>query len=266
MKIPAVFRENQGPSKTRIKLLIDLFPLFADLCSMATKKKSKAAKKTAKKAKKKTAKKSSKKTAKKAAKKTAKKSTKTQKKSSSKSSGSSSSSFAAPARSSEPDGEFVSLSSSPSPSYSSPSPAYSSPGISEEENQGSLGRVALLAVLGVVIAVFIVMTLTGGDSDSVADGSDVEKSAVQEPAPEPEKAAEEAAEPEPEAEKVAEPEATPEPTPEAGERSYTVKSGDTLWGVAQSQLGDGGRWKEIMQANNLQSRELSAGQVLKLPK
>lgn len=27
--------------------------------------------------------------------------------------------------------------------------------------------------------------------------------------------------------------------------SYTVKSGDTLWGIAQSQLGSGARWKEL---------------------
>lgn len=223
---------------------------------MATKKKSKAAKK-------KTAKKTAKKAAKKTAKKTAKKSSK---KSSKQSSGSSSSSFAAPARSSEPDGEFVSLSSSPSPSYSSPSPAYSSPGISEEENQGSLGRVALLAVLGVVIIVFIVMTLTGGKEEPVADGGSVEKSAVQEPAPEPEAevATDSEATPAPEAEKTPEPE--PVAPPAGGERTYTVKGGDTLWGVAQSQLGDGARWKEIMEANKLQSRELSAGQVLKLPK
>jgi len=35
------------------------------------------------------------------------------------------------------------------------------------------------------------------------------------------------------------------PTP----KTYTVKSGDTLWAIAKKTLGDGNRWREIYQAN-----------------
>lgn len=31
--------------------------------------------------------------------------------------------------------------------------------------------------------------------------------------------------------------------------AYTVKSGDTLWSIAENILGDGLRWKEIWLAN-----------------
>ena len=36
---------------------------------------------------------------------------------------------------------------------------------------------------------------------------------------------------------------------EAAPRSYTVAPGDTLWGIAESQLGDGARYKEIVALN-----------------
>ena len=65
-------------------------------------------------------------------------------------------------------------------------------------------------------------------------------------------------------------------TPEAPQRpdervpptSYTLKAGDNLWKVAQLQLGDGSRWKEIQKLNNLTEadlKKLQPGQVLKLP-
>lgn len=50
--------------------------------------------------------------------------------------------------------------------------------------------------------------------------------------------------------------------------SVTVKSGDTLWGLAKANLGDPYRWPEIYQANKDQIREpgmIFPGQVLKLP-
>lgn len=34
-----------------------------------------------------------------------------------------------------------------------------------------------------------------------------------------------------------------------GSTSYTIKSGDTLWGIAQKTLGSGSRWREIYNAN-----------------
>jgi len=51
----------------------------------------------------------------------------------------------------------------------------------------------------------------------------------------------------------------------AGERSYTVKAGDTLYVIAKKELGSASRWKEIEKLNNLSSSELRVGQAIKLP-
>ncbi|MFJ6659722.1 N-acetylmuramoyl-L-alanine amidase [Streptomyces sp. NPDC091377] len=49
--------------------------------------------------------------------------------------------------------------------------------------------------------------------------------------------------------------------------SYTVRAGDTLWGIAADRLGAGGRWREIATLNNLtDGAEITPGQTLKLPK
>jgi len=48
-------------------------------------------------------------------------------------------------------------------------------------------------------------------------------------------------------------------------RTYTVKRGDSLWGIAQKQLGNGSRYTEIKTLNGLKSNTITAGQVLKLP-
>lgn len=51
----------------------------------------------------------------------------------------------------------------------------------------------------------------------------------------------------------------------AATRTYTVKSGDSLWAIAAKQLGDGSRYKEIKSLNGLSSDTIHPGQVLKLP-
>lgn len=51
----------------------------------------------------------------------------------------------------------------------------------------------------------------------------------------------------------------------AATKSYTVKSGDSLWAIAAKQLGNGSRYKEIKSLNGLTSDTIHAGQVLKLP-
>jgi nucleoid-associated protein YgaU len=54
----------------------------------------------------------------------------------------------------------------------------------------------------------------------------------------------------------------------AAPRTYKVKSGDTLSGIAQKQLGKAGRWPEIFVLNRAKIRHrdrLSPGQVLTLP-
>ncbi len=55
------------------------------------------------------------------------------------------------------------------------------------------------------------------------------------------------------------------PTP----KTYTVKSGDTLYGIAKQILADGGRWQEIYSANTSvignDPNSIYPGQVLRIP-
>ena len=47
--------------------------------------------------------------------------------------------------------------------------------------------------------------------------------------------------------------------------TYYVQAGDSLWGIAQSQLGDGTRYQEIKALNRLSDDTIYPGQVLQLP-
>lgn len=48
--------------------------------------------------------------------------------------------------------------------------------------------------------------------------------------------------------------------------TYTVKSGDTLSGIAKSQLGSADRWPEIQKLNDIPDADLIyPGQTLRLP-
>ncbi|KYG90388.1 peptidoglycan-binding protein [[Bacillus] sp. KCTC 13219] len=48
-------------------------------------------------------------------------------------------------------------------------------------------------------------------------------------------------------------------------KTYTVKSGDTLWAIAKKQLGDGSKYAELAKLNNLSNPNLiKVGQVIKL--
>lgn len=86
----------------------------------------------------------------------------------------------------------------------------------------------------------------------------------------------EAAKPEPA------PAATPEPAPKAGtaanegnqnggqggERTYTVKSGDTLWNISKEVYGNGSKYMKIFEANTdllTNPDKIFPGQVLKIP-
>ncbi|HSJ07224.1 MAG TPA: LysM peptidoglycan-binding domain-containing protein [Longimicrobiales bacterium] len=54
----------------------------------------------------------------------------------------------------------------------------------------------------------------------------------------------------------------------AAERSYTVKSGDTLSGIAKREYGDAGQWKRIFEANRdtINNPDLiHPGQELRIP-
>lgn len=57
------------------------------------------------------------------------------------------------------------------------------------------------------------------------------------------------------------------PVTRAVPRTYTVKSGDSLWKIAKLQLGNGNRYQEIATLNGIKNPNLIyAGQVLKLPR
>ena len=62
------------------------------------------------------------------------------------------------------------------------------------------------------------------------------------------------------------PDTPPESDPESSYREYTVQRGDSLWGIAAEQLGDGSRYTEIIELNGLTSTTVDSGQILKLPK
>ncbi len=48
-------------------------------------------------------------------------------------------------------------------------------------------------------------------------------------------------------------------------RIYTVKDGDTVWGIAKELLGSSSRYAEIVQINGLKTSVLYPGQKLKVP-
>ncbi len=51
----------------------------------------------------------------------------------------------------------------------------------------------------------------------------------------------------------------------SGDRLYVVKDGETLWVIAQRELGDPTRWTEIRQLNNLPSENVQKEQKIRLP-
>jgi len=56
------------------------------------------------------------------------------------------------------------------------------------------------------------------------------------------------------------------PTTDDPPAQYTVQSGDTLYSISQEMYGDGNRYPEIMEANNITDpTALSVGQVLQIP-
>ncbi|MEU7820099.1 LysM domain-containing protein [Catellatospora sp. NPDC049133] len=67
--------------------------------------------------------------------------------------------------------------------------------------------------------------------------------------------------------KPAAPAAAPTPkAPAAAERTYKVKSGDTLWDIAAQYYGDGRQYMKIAKANNIANPNLiNVGVVLKIP-
>lgn len=59
------------------------------------------------------------------------------------------------------------------------------------------------------------------------------------------------------------PEAQAQPQPAA---THEVQEGDTLWSIAEQHYGDGQRWRDIADYNNINDpADLRAGQQLELP-
>jgi len=51
-----------------------------------------------------------------------------------------------------------------------------------------------------------------------------------------------------------------------GEKTYTVKRNDSLYSIAQKELGSAAKWKEIQKLNgDVSSTDLKIGQIIKLP-
>ncbi|MBR5137128.1 MAG: LysM peptidoglycan-binding domain-containing protein [Clostridia bacterium] len=134
-----------------------------------------------------------------------------------------------------------------------------------------LGVLAGIAVLACVLIIGSRMGFIGGDKATPAptpttpvytDVPTAEPTSTPTPTPEP------TATPEPTPEPTATPTPTPTPTPspeELGYRWYTVKEGDTFWGIAYRELGNGDRWPEVAELNGMQNQALTPGTQLKVP-
>lgn len=60
--------------------------------------------------------------------------------------------------------------------------------------------------------------------------------------------------------------ALPAATAETSPRSVRVEAGQTLFAIAREHLGDGARWRDLLDANpGLDPQHLRAGQTLRLP-
>lgn len=58
----------------------------------------------------------------------------------------------------------------------------------------------------------------------------------------------------------------PAPAAPAGNGSYTIRKGDTLWSIATREYGDGQRWQDIVAANpGINPQKLAVGQTITLP-
>ncbi len=88
------------------------------------------------------------------------------------------------------------------------------------------------------------------------------------PAPAPKPEPKPAPAPEPEPAPAPAPEPAPAPVPVVAEGTYTVKSGDCLWSIAQKAYGTGTKWGMIYNANKSAVKDpsrIQVGQVLEIP-
>ncbi len=105
-----------------------------------------------------------------------------------------------------------------------------------------------------------------GSRISITEAASETPAPAPEPTPEPEPAP--APAPEPEPAPAPEPEPVPDPAPVNPGSTYTVKSGDCLWRIAQRVYNNGARWRVIYDANKAILKNpdsLQIGQVLTIP-
>ena len=55
------------------------------------------------------------------------------------------------------------------------------------------------------------------------------------------------------------------PATPGGSGEYIIRKGDSLWSIAQNELGNGARWPEIQRLNNLPAENVLPGQKIRLP-
>lgn len=104
--------------------------------------------------------------------------------------------------------------------------------------------------------------------DKPAEAPAPEPAPEPEPAPAPEPTPAPVPEPEPAPAPEPTPAPAPEPAPAPAPGTYTVKSGDCLWRIAQRIYGDGSKWPVIYKANTHILKDpnvLQIGQVLNTP-
>lgn len=127
------------------------------------------------------------------------------------------------------------------------------------------GALAALVILVVVVTPMAVEamfeTVSLSDEGGLFGGGDDEADDL-EPAEDEDGDAEDVEEDtEGEAGEEPEDDAEPEDVPD----SYVVESGDTLYDIAQQVYGDGERWPEIAEANELEDDTLRVGEELDIP-
>jgi len=126
--------------------------------------------------------------------------------------------------------------------------------------------IGFLAVLLLVFSFMGIRRLWNRDpADELAETPPLQEEPEAPPLETEEPGTVEPSEPEDDSEAPAEPEPAP-PASTEPYTSYTVQSGDTLYGISQRFYGDGSRYPELMAYNNItDASTLLVGQVLRIP-
>jgi hypothetical protein len=134
------------------------------------------------------------------------------------------------------------------------------------ERAGDFERYALIAALTLVVLCLLVWDNWHGGSRPSVPGPRPDRALRVEIGGGPQGGAGGGAAPAPPPRVAVDPPPAPAPPPEPAQRTYVVKSGDTLEGIAKRELGSPGRVKDIAEMNHLADADkLKLGQILVLP-